>query len=147
MWGPCCCSDECGGASAQVVVTGVRPTDHPDVLPPLKQPDPVAKEVQEEPRVTLLFQLPDDAKTEKMVELKLRPLGVGFRKKTPLTVSDLRQGEEGERIGIKPGWVLLEVNGERVVEMAVPQSAKLLNRAVQELPREGRLDLGRRAQV
>mmetsp|Transcript_29188 Transcript_29188/g.78765 ORF Transcript_29188/g.78765 Transcript_29188/m.78765 type:complete len:125 (-) Transcript_29188:141-515(-) len=123
--GNACCSD--GGEGTEVSKCTVEPVDtNPE---PNREPEPSLM-----PCVKLLFVLPDGS--EKLMDIKYKPLGVGFKKEKPLVAKSVRPGSVAEEMHIQPHWVLKEVDGENIYDYEQEKSMLVLQRAFANLPQK-----------
>mmetsp|Transcript_24596 Transcript_24596/g.65384 ORF Transcript_24596/g.65384 Transcript_24596/m.65384 type:complete len:221 (+) Transcript_24596:56-718(+) len=89
-------------------------------------------EFDAEPKMVLLFKLPDDSFKE--VVVRNRPLGLDFQRSSPICMKKVHKDSIGDKLGVQVGWELHSVNGEDVFSRQFEYTYKLLKEASTVLP-------------
>lgn len=121
---PCCCSGvvDSGGHSIEPVTELSKPIviDEKDLRalaadaaeePQGKASGGFEEGAAPEPQCTLVFR---DGSGETSCVFKRSPLGFRFRPTAPIVVTTLSPGGEAEAVGVRPGMLLVSVDGEAV---------------------------------
>merc|ERR1712083_145486 len=64
--------------------------------------------------MVLTFRLPDGSTRETSFADRRPPLGMDFERIAPVRVKRITPGGSAEELGVKPGWVVVAINGEDV---------------------------------
>lgn len=109
--------------------SGSRPNEEPgkesiESFPP--------KQRQEPPKVTMVFQLPDD--TTKEVEFRQRPLGLKYSMSAPPTILEVNPQGRANALGVEVGWKVKSVCGEDLINMEAKDVNELLCQRCSVLP-------------
>merc|ERR1719203_2411799 len=63
-----------------------------------------------------------------------RPLGLLFNKTNPIEVKGFAVGSEGEKLGVKAGWLIHGVDGEDVTKKDFDYTCNTLRKIASQLP-------------
>jgi C-terminal processing protease CtpA/Prc len=69
---------------------------------------------------------------EKVIETK--PIGLQFKHASPIVMAKLSPGLSGEKVGVLPGWTLIEIGDTDIQGMEYDPVAKLLKSEAAKLP-------------
>lgn len=107
--------------------------------PAAAQPQPavellksVADEVSIANRLDIEFQLPDDSR--QLVFFVQRPIGVEFTRSRSHPMKVTRTHGHGEKLGVRPGWLVAGINGEAVQNKDFDYAFYLVRKTVLQLP-------------
>jgi len=86
-----------------------------------------------DPPLQLLFRLQDGS--TRMFGFSDKPIGVYFRRRTPVKINKVASDSPAFRQGVKEGWVILQVNGQDVSTLEINEIIKLLKDSQESIGR------------
>ncbi len=87
----------------------------------------------DKPGLDMLFH--DPHKEARSIKFMSRPLGLDFVSAIPIVVGKVHHGSPAEELGVKEGWVLSEVHGEKIDGKSIEQLQQLLIKIAKTLPK------------
>lgn len=90
------------------------------------------KQRQDPPKVTMIFQLPDD--TTKEVEFRERPLGLRYSMSAPPTILEVNPTGRASALGVQVGWKVKSVCNEDLINKEATDVNELLCQRCSVLP-------------
>eukprot|EP00747_Dinoflagellata_sp_TGD_P183794 gnl/TRDRNA2_/TRDRNA2_38941_c0_seq1.p2 gnl/TRDRNA2_/TRDRNA2_38941_c0~~gnl/TRDRNA2_/TRDRNA2_38941_c0_seq1.p2 ORF type:complete len:225 (+),score=32.37 gnl/TRDRNA2_/TRDRNA2_38941_c0_seq1:99-677(+) len=87
--------------------------------------------------LTLGFKRQDGSVTE--IEIRRRPIGIDFDRKTPIAVKRVRTGSPAEEQGVQSGWTLTSINREELEDRDFEYQYEILRQSSNALDPKVRL--------